>query len=265
MVRRRTQLVQRPLNFRRPHLSTKQDTVPKLKPIVLWPGVMLCLALSGCALCKIGSRPESMGPQPRKEAETSLELMKLFEDTSLATLGLKKEQLAQSMIGKDSLMIYHVSVADLKNFGTTLDIDKILINGFTVVFPVIDKKTEEPISSVMVQQLKKDNKWVVTRFGGANLMRSMDASRRTLLGIKGDKQGYYAVLVPSMFKYFVATGTGKDMVLQAVEGGDGLMGSKGPMPALEAFKALAVEAASVTSLCMDTPENCKRAAVNLIR
>jgi hypothetical protein len=241
--------------------------VPLIKHKILLAGAGFFLALSGCAVGKTGSRPEALGSVPRKEAEHSLKLMKLFEDTALTTLGLTKAQLAGSVIGKDSLMIYHIPAADLKKYGSTKDFDRILNNGFTVIFPVVDKNSEMPITSVMVQQLKKDNKWVVTRFGNANLMRSLDVSRRALVELKGKKQGYYVVLVPALFKYFVATGTGKDMTLLPVQGFDPIAkgSTKKPVPAAEAFKALAAQVDSAGALCMDTPENCKRAAANPIR
>ncbi|MEO6095955.1 MAG: hypothetical protein ABIW76_09795 [Fibrobacteria bacterium] len=229
-----------------------------LKHKILLAGAGFCLTLFGCAHPKPDSRPETLGSVPRQEAENSLELMKLFEDTALTTLGLTKAQLAGSVLGTDSLLVYHVPAADLRKYGATKDFDRILINGFTVVFPVVDKTSETPITSVMVQQLKKDNKWVVTRFGNANLMRSLDVSRRALVELKGRQQGYYAVLVPALFKHFVATGTGKDMTLLPVEGLDPTRkGSRRPVPAAEAFKALAAQVDSAGALCMDTPENCK--------
>ncbi|MEO6095954.1 MAG: hypothetical protein ABIW76_09790 [Fibrobacteria bacterium] len=75
---------------------------------ILLSGAALYLGLSGYALGKSDSRPAALGGEPRAEAERSLDLMKLFDNPSLVSLGLSQEQLANSVIGIDSVLIYHI-------------------------------------------------------------------------------------------------------------------------------------------------------------
>ncbi|MEO6095953.1 MAG: hypothetical protein ABIW76_09785 [Fibrobacteria bacterium] len=109
----------------------------------------------------------------------------------------------------------------------------------------------------MLQQLKKNNKWVVTRYGNANLMRSFDATRRALGEMKGKKKGHYAVFVPSLMKYYVASDTGQEMSMLHVEGDEWhIKRSKWPKPASETFKTLVDEVDSAETKCRNYPESC---------
>ena len=213
-----------------------------------WTALGTALLVTLAQACGGGQKqPPPPAHQAQEAATQGIEtLRQMITEQNYRAMGFQSVDEVKSAALGAPLPIFYVQLDQLKSYEPATDPNKLLTDVNQMMYPVTVK--DEVRSSVVVA--KADGVWKATRFGGPNVIQSVAQVRSTVArSSETPPASTFVVRVPALNFYFLGYRAGDKLMLAPLLDDSRYNFKAGvPMPAEEAFRALAAAAKNYNGL-----------------